>query len=320
MLQVEQLMLNAEWFDKSPNGPADVGDLSPLTPSLVQSGKDWSALVQHRRQELVDERCKNIPGNINNFNKADQYHLSEVKIIDKTYLTAKFKAKVEKDQGFINNTVSDFSLNAEQERPFHIIANHASSNKPEQLKMYLGGMAGTGKSQVIKALITFFQACNESHCIIVMAPTGNAAALVGGSTCHSVLGINDKISSNISMAKVRTRLEGVDYVFLDEISMLSCHDLYKICTQLTKAFNEPNKPFGGINIVFAGDFAQLPPVGGGESISLYSGNIVLRFKSLWTRICYRKGILASSNNCSYFKGKYGTKISNFRRCTILKSS
>ena len=249
MLQVEQLMLNAEWFDKSPNGPADVGDLSPLTPSLVQSGKDWSALVQHRRQELVDERCKNIPGNINNFNKADQYHLSEVKIIDKAYLTAKFKAKVEKDQGFINNTVSDFSLNAEQERPFHIIANHASSNKPEQLKMYLGGIAGTGKSQVIKALITFFQACNESHCIIVMAPTGNAAALVGGSTCHSVLGINDKISSNISMAKVRTRLEGVDYVFLDEISMLSCHDLYKICTQLTKASNEPNKPFGGINIV-----------------------------------------------------------------------
>lgn len=55
--------------------------------------------------------------------------------------------------------------------------------------------------------------------------------------------------------------------------MLSCHDLYKISAQLSKAFNEPNKPFGGINIVFAGDFAQLPPVSGGETSSLYSGNI-----------------------------------------------
>ena len=122
-------------------------------------------------------------------------------------------------------------------------------------------------------LIAFFQTRNESHRIVVMAPTGNAAALVGGSTYHSVLGINDKGLSNISMAKVRTKLDGVNYIFLDEVSMLSCHDLYKISAQLAKAFNEPNKPFGGINIVFAGDFAQLPPVGGGEAISLYSGSI-----------------------------------------------
>jgi len=180
---------------------------------------------------------------------------------------------VEKEQNIINNTVSEFSLNDEQERAFRIIANHASTKQPEQLKMYLGGMAGTGKSQAIKALIAFFQARNESHHIIVLAPTGNAAALFGGSTYHSVLGINDTVDSNISITKVRTRLDGVDHIFLDEVSMLSCHDLYKISAQLAKAFNEPNKPFGGINIVFAGDFAQLPPVGGGEAVSLYSDRI-----------------------------------------------
>ena len=75
------------------------------------------------------------------------------------------------------------------------------------------------------------------------------------------------------MAKVRTRLDGVNYIFLDEVSMLSCHDLYNISAQLAKAFNEPNKPFGGLNMIFSGDFSQLPPVGGGESISLYSGSI-----------------------------------------------
>src|SRR6202050_1337803 len=55
--------------------------------------------------------------------------------------------------------------------------------------------------------------------------------------------------------------------------MLSCHDLYNISAQLAKAFNEPNKPFGGINMIFSGDFSQLPPVNGGESSSLYSGSV-----------------------------------------------
>jgi len=64
---------------------------------------------------------------------------------------------VEKEQNIIENTVSDFSLNGDQERAFRIIANHASSQEPEQLMMYMGGMAGTGKSQLIKTLMAFFE-------------------------------------------------------------------------------------------------------------------------------------------------------------------
>lgn len=60
----------------------------------------------------------------------------------------------------------------------------------EQLKMYLGGMAGTGKSQVIKAMIQFFEQRQESYKFLIMAPTGAAAALIGGSTYHSMLAIN----------------------------------------------------------------------------------------------------------------------------------
>ena len=75
----------------------------------------------------------------------------------KPILTAKFKAKVEKEQNIIDSTVTDFLLNTEQERAFRIIANHASTQKPEQLIMYIGGMAGTGKSQVIKTLMAFLK-------------------------------------------------------------------------------------------------------------------------------------------------------------------
>jgi hypothetical protein len=45
---------------------------------------------------------------------------------------------------------------------------------------------------------------------------------------HSILGINDKNASTICMAKLRTRLDGVNYMFLDEVSMLSYHDMYDI--------------------------------------------------------------------------------------------
>ena len=110
MLHVEQTMQDAGWFDKSPNGLADVGDLTSVVPTQLQSGKDWTAIVQHKRQELIDERCKNIPDNIDVINKTgyDPESLAEVKIVDKTYLTAKFKAKVEEEQNIIDNTVSNF--------------------------------------------------------------------------------------------------------------------------------------------------------------------------------------------------------------------
>jgi len=62
----------------------------------------------------------------------------------------------------------------------------------------------------------------------------------------------------------------VDYIFIDEISMIACHELYAISAQLSKVTNEHNKPFGGKNIILAGDFAQLPPTTGSP---LYS-NIV----------------------------------------------
>jgi hypothetical protein len=73
-----------------------------------------------------------------------------------------------------------------------------------------------------------------------------------------------------TIAQVRGRLEGIDYIFIDKVSMLACHEMYKISSQLAKALNVTDLPFGGVNMIFAGDFAQLPPVGGA---SLYSGTV-----------------------------------------------
>ncbi len=163
---------------------------------------------------------------------------------------------------------TSFSLNKEQERAFKLITNHATSNTSQRLQMYLGGMAGTGKSQVLKAVTKFFEDIGQSGQIVLLAPTGSAAALIGGSTYHSYLGImeNRKLSQT-TMSKLRQKVEKVKYIFIDEVSMISCFDLYKISAQLAQLHNETDEPFGGLNMIFAGDFAQLPPVG--KSISLY---------------------------------------------------
>ncbi len=145
----------------------------------------------------------------------------------------------------------------------------------EQLKMYIGGMGGTGKTHVLNALTAYFKEQGESRRLIVVAPTGSAAALVKGSTYHFMFGINECHSDNISrktLAEFKERLEGVDYVFLDEVSMLSCVDMYHISARLAMCLNRPELLFGGMNVIFAGDFTQLPPAIGAEHASLYSPN------------------------------------------------
>jgi hypothetical protein len=52
--------------------------------------------------------------------------------------------------------------------------------------------------------------------------------------------------------------------------MVACHELYQISASLAKARNMTETPFGGLNMIFAGDFAQLKPVFGSP---LYSHTV-----------------------------------------------
>ena len=128
--------------------------------------------------------------------------------------------------------------------------------------------------KLLKHFQYFFEKRNEAHRFVILGPTGTSAALLNGSTYHSFLGLGfagkSKKNEATNIAQVKMKLEGVDYIFIDEVSMLACHDLYKISAQLAKTLNAFDLPFGGMNIIFAGDFAQLPPVGGS---SLYSENV-----------------------------------------------
>src|SRR5258708_6837014 len=238
-------------------------------PGRALPGSEWKAEVIKKHQEIQDEQnVNNQPKKIDTPNHPfAQGQENVVKVVDKSYLEKIFHNPEFQFQ--IEDSIVKYSLNEEQERSFRIVANHSVSPCSEHLKMYIGGMGGTGKSQVLKALSHFFAVCNESHRFITVAPTGSAAVLLGGSTYHYMFGINE-YSGNSNLSQIRGRLAGVEYVFLDEVSMLSARDLYKISFQLCKVFNISEIPFGNLNMVFSGDFAQLPPAVGGENVSLYS--------------------------------------------------
>ncbi len=129
--------------------------------------------------------------------------------------------------------------------------------------MFLSGAGGMGKSRVIHALKHFFSRRNQERRFCLASFTGVAAKNICGATLHSLLMLGQRMSKN-GQKKVSPELvgmwQGVEYLFIDEVSMIGCKLLYDVCEAL-QAAKENDRPFGGINIIFAGDFAQLPPVG-----------------------------------------------------------
>ena len=263
-IEIRDVLHKIGWTNENPNvKPGTKHEL--LFLQCQKSAAVWKSILQTVKQGIIANKALK-PISIPNH----AFSPDVVKIMDKGYLERKYHATGHKS---MDNICRDFNLNEEQERAFRIIANHIALPHSEPLRMYIGGMGGTGKTQVLKAISKYFEDRQEAYRFIIVAPTGTAAALLSGSTYHSVFGINDMTNdaqAAKSLIQVRTRLQGVDYIFMDEVSMLSCHDMYKISAQLCKVMNEQSIPFGGLNMLFAGDFAQLPPPVGGENVSLYS--------------------------------------------------
>src|ERR1700728_2111418 len=281
MAEIQKIVTSAGWLDQCPDGPLSM-EFSEIGPEELPPSQ-WDAVIQEKRQQVLSERNKALPAQSGKQSGKDP-NQNDVQIVDRSYLQKNFKAESETAQKLIEDVIEKFELTFDQERAFRIIANHAVTPGSEQLMMYVGGMGGTGKSQVIKALMDFFKSRNESHRFVVLAPTGTAAALLHGSTYHSFLGVpidgQTALRNETTInAQVKARLDGVEYISLDEVSMVACGDNYKISSQLAKGLNEFDLPYGGINMIFSGDFAQLPPVFGSP---LYSGTVGTQLMSCMT--------------------------------------
>ena len=162
--------------------------------------------------------------------------------------------------------------NTEQLRAFELVATHTLSGGP-QLLMFIGGVGGTGKSHVVNAILRLFDLIGRSKNILVAAPTGAAAILIGGNTIHSLTLLPDTPGRNLQdLCKI---WGGVDYLILDEVSMIGASFLSMLNSRLQRAKGTDetvhDSPFGGINIIFTGDFGQLRPV---RESPLYSHKLI----------------------------------------------
>ena len=107
--------------------------------------------------------------------------------------------------------------------------------------------------------------CNT---VVVTAMTGVAATLMCGETMHGASFLNQK--GKIEPEQIELWAD-THLLIIDEISFVSKSHFQMMHKQLGKLKQEINKKFGGLNIIFSGDFQQLEPVGRGK-LPIYKDN------------------------------------------------
>lgn len=157
------------------------------------------------------------------------------------------------------------SLNTKQREAVEAVLNGRN--------ILITGPGGTGKSFTIKYITELLNENNKYYGLT--ATTGTASVLIGGQTINSYLGIglgngkvSDIIKNIITNKNIRERIVKLDVLIIDEISMLEDTLFEKISNILSTIRgqlideNLADKPFGGIQMIFVGDFCQLAPVKG----------------------------------------------------------
>jgi len=152
--------------------------------------------------------------------------------------------------------------------------------------------AGYGKSETLITTIKLFETCvkqesakyfqdgfdlypqdarelAEKPVVYLCASTGKAASLLHARTIYSLLGIGigrgtpeqwyKRISTTRYLKNTFNLLRSIKCLIVDEISMIGATILDKISRYLQLA-NQNEIPFGGVQIIVVGDFAQLPPI------------------------------------------------------------
>lgn len=157
--------------------------------------------------------------------------------------------------------------------------------------VFLTGFAGTGKSYILNKLKEKFK-----KKLTITSTTGIAAVNVKGQTLHSWAGVGlCKNPVHKTIEKIKTRPSTLKQILnckilaIDEISMLNI-ETFEYVDEVLKAIRESYEPFGGIQVLFIGDFYQLPPVeGNGEKAEL-NNNLFDNTNIHQRRFCFESNL------------------------------
>jgi ATP-dependent DNA helicase PIF1 len=151
------------------------------------------------------------------------------------------------------------SLNAEQSAALRAIQHGRN--------IFLTGAGGTGKSHTIRAITEWAQRAGIRYAVTAL--TGCAALLLncGAKTLHSWAGVGLAKDSPATLVdaikrnrRASRRWTDTQLLIVDEVSMMNPEFLEKLDCVARRIRKRPDQRFGGLQLVLAGDFCQLPPV------------------------------------------------------------
>lgn len=129
---------------------------------------------------------------------------------------------------------------------------------------FLTGAAGAGKSYALREYIQYLKKHGVKYA--VTASTGIASTHIGGTTIHAWSGIGIKqklraydIDAIEEKQNLYKRWNETQVLIIDEISMLHA-SFVDMLDKVAKQIRRNQKPFGGMQVIFTGDFFQLPPI------------------------------------------------------------
>ena len=259
---------------------ADYNDILAISSKLVEQIPEVHTNQDEKKYHAVSQCILECYKRIKGFKSSKwvseaklRYELKpDEKPINFTRLSAKGEICLYK---IINFDQIDFDKEIEYADEFEVVKKTKQEIKTEEDNTYLKvltllqngenvfltGFAGTGKSYILGKLKEKFK-----KKLTITSTTGLAAVNVKGQTLHSWAGVGlCKNPVYKTVEKIRTRMTQMRQILnckilaVDEISMLNI-EAFEYINEVLKEIKESSEPFGGIQVIFIGDFFQLPPV------------------------------------------------------------
>jgi hypothetical protein len=153
------------------------------------------------------------------------------------------------------------TLNADQRAAYDAILNAVETESGQCF--FLNGPGGTGKTYVYNTLCYTLRA--NLKIVICVASSGIAAVLLlGGCTTHFRFKIPINLHEGSTCGISKNSMEAdllrqTSLIIVDEITMQHRHAAEAV-DRLLQDIKGSNRPFGGVTVVFGGDFQQILPV------------------------------------------------------------